>query len=295
MRNIPELLKEILHGMERWSYAMSKNSDGKPTKKVVAVLGISSGKDSTVVLAILRKLNITVIPVMLPNTTQKDIDVSKAILKHYGLNGCEINIGTATDSIVNQLIDFNEHITTKLINTNPFDNNVDSLMTNLPARIRMSVLFAIANLYTNSDTIAIVMNTCNASETKVGFSTMFGDNCGGIGVLQNLLSDEVIAIGRELEVPELFLMKPADDGLCGQTDEEKFGFSYEELNEVIRWEQLASNPTCLISEKDVTKCRGLEHIDKIKLERMRDMMINSRWKKRVINLPEPSMFQYILD
>ena len=47
-------------------------------------------------------------------------------------------------------------------------------------------------------------------------------------------TEEVIALGAELGLPERFLIKPPSDGLTGKTDEDNLGFTYHAVNEYIR-------------------------------------------------------------
>ena len=47
-------------------------------------------------------------------------------------------------------------------------------------------------------------------------------------------TEEVIALGRQLGLPERFLIKPPSDGLTGLTDEDNLGFTYHAVNEYIR-------------------------------------------------------------
>ena len=47
-------------------------------------------------------------------------------------------------------------------------------------------------------------------------------------------TEEVIALGAELGLPEKFLLKPPADGLSGLTDEDNLGFSYHAVNEYVR-------------------------------------------------------------
>lgn len=62
----------------------------------------------------------------------------------------------------------------------------------------------------------------------------FGDNAGTFAPISQLTVTEVINLGYFLGVPEKFLVKTPTDGLCGQTDEEKLGFSYKDLDNFIR-------------------------------------------------------------
>lgn len=79
-----------------------------------------------------------------------------------------------------------------------------------------------------------VANTCNLSEDYVGYATRYGDSAGDFSPLANLTVGEVKAIGRELGLPEELIEKVPIDGLCGKTDEENLGFTYDVLDRYIR-------------------------------------------------------------
>ena len=81
-----------------------------------------------------------------------------------------------------------------------------------------------------------VINTCNASEDYVGYSTKYGDAAGDLSPLSDLTVTEVIAIGDELGLPRELTHKVPIDGLCGKTDEENLGFTYAKLDQYIRGE-----------------------------------------------------------
>jgi hypothetical protein len=103
------------------------------------------------------------------------------------------------------------------------------IRTNLPARLRMATLYAVAALYPNSR----VVNTCNRSEDYVGYSTKYGDAAGDFSPLGNLTVREVLEIGDELGLPEHLVHKAPSDGMCGKTDEDNLGFTYEQLDDHI--------------------------------------------------------------
>ena len=96
-------------------------------------------------------------------------------------------------------------------------------MINLPARMRMATLYAIAQALPQGGR---VVNTCNRSEDHIGYSTKFGDAAGDFSPLAHLLVHEVIQIGEVLGVPERLTRKAPSDGLSGMTDEDKIGFTY---------------------------------------------------------------------
>lgn len=184
-----------------------------------AVIGISGGKDSSVVAALCVAAlgNDRVIGVLMPQNTQSDILDSYKLCDHLGIKNYVVDIGTTVDSllsIINYRTDFEISKQTEI---------------NLPPRIRMAILYAISQ-----STNGRVANTCNLSEDYIGYSTRYGDSVGDFSPCSNLTSDEVIEIGKYLGLPDELLFKVPSDGLCGKTDEENFGFSYKILNKYIR-------------------------------------------------------------
>ncbi|MCL2014601.1 MAG: NAD(+) synthase, partial [Oscillospiraceae bacterium] len=100
---------------------------------------------------------------------------------------------------------------------------------NTPARIRMSILYAVAATVDGR-----VVNTSNLSESWIGYSTKFGDGAGDFSPLANLTATETAEIGRVMGLPLKFTDKTPEDGLSGLTDEENFGFTYAILDNYIR-------------------------------------------------------------
>ena len=203
------------------------NPDGK------AIIGISGGKDSTIAAALcVEALGADrVVGVLMPNGPQIDIADSKEVCNMLGITPLTINIGLTCTTLMDWIagsFTFEPH-KKKYINTiNEVINN-PMIKTNLPARIRMTTLYAVAALYPNSR----VVNTCNRSEDYVGYSTKFGDAAGDFSPLGNLTVREVLAIGDELGLPEHLVHKEPSDGMCGKTDEDNLGFTYEQLDDHI--------------------------------------------------------------
>jgi NAD+ synthase len=103
---------------------------------------------------------------------------------------------------------------------------------NLPPRVRMTMLYALAQTYNGR-----VCCCDNASENYLGYSTLFGDDAGSFAPLGNLTVTEIRAIGDLMGLPREWVHKTPDDGLPhSSADEEKFGFSYETLDNYIRFE-----------------------------------------------------------
>ena len=78
-----------------------------------------------------------------------------------------------------------------------------------------------------------VSNNCNRSENYVGYSTIFGDAAGDFSPLANLTVAEIKEIGRALGLPNEFVDKAPADGLSDKTDEDAFGFTYEQMDTLI--------------------------------------------------------------
>lgn len=192
-----------------------------------AVIGISGGKDSTIVAALcIEALGADrVIGVLMPNKVQVDINVARDIVNYLGIRSLEIDIWTAGSDIIDRIIK------SAYNNRNDFPEFSISNQTrvNMPPRLRMTTLYAIAQSVNGR-----VSNNCNLSEDYVGYSTRWGDGVGDFAPLANLTVSEVKAIGYELGLPVEFIEKIPSDGLCGKTDEDNLGFSYDTLDRYIR-------------------------------------------------------------
>lgn len=193
-----------------------------------AIVGISGGKDSSVVAALCVKAlgRDRVIGVMMPNGRQTDIDYSKELIEYLGIKSIEVNISSAVNGVLNEV---RAGLIDGLGGGNSIVNISEQTIINLPARIRMAVLYAVSQ--SNNGRVA---NTCNLSEDWVGYATRYGDAAGDFSPLSKLTTDEVIAIGDYLELPYKLTHKTPTDGLCGKTDEDNLGFTYEILNKYIR-------------------------------------------------------------
>ena len=180
-----------------------------------AVIGISGGKDSSIVAALCVEAlgRDRVIGVLMPNGEQADIDMAKLLVDHLGIRHFVVNIQDAFNGVVKNI---------------PFELSKQS-RENLAPRLRMSTLYAVSQ--SNNGRVA---NTCNLSEDWVGYSTRYGDSVGDFSPCSNLTVQEMKAIGRLLGLPAVLVDKTPIDGLCGKTDEDNLGFTYAELDRYIR-------------------------------------------------------------
>jgi NAD+ synthase len=182
-----------------------------------AVLGISGGKDSSIVAALCVEAlgKDRVIGVLMPNGDQHDIDCAYQLVNHLGIRHYVVNIKPAFDGVLSAIPE-------ELAITEQARNN-------LPPRLRMSTLYAVSQCCNGR-----VANTCNLSEDWVGYSTRYGDSVGDFSPLSRLTVQEVKAIGHLLNLPASLVEKLPIDGLCGKSDEDNLGFTYAELDRYIR-------------------------------------------------------------
>ncbi|MFR2888760.1 MAG: NAD(+) synthase [Clostridium butyricum] len=197
-----------------------------------AVIGISGGKDSTIVAKLLVEAigKDRVFGVMMPNGKQKDLHDSMKVCEILEIKNTSVNIESAFEAIT----------------TAVGSGLSEQALVNVPPRLRMTVLYAIAQTRGYR-----VCGTSNSSEAYVGYCTKHGDMACDFNPILNYDTEEVIAIGDyiygieyntnmnslrvEVNKPEIYRLihKTPSDGLCGKTDEDNLGVTYEDINKVI--------------------------------------------------------------
>ena len=280
--NVIKVLNEIPKEHKKYMYSSQmiynklieyiQNLFNTEFKGLKAVIGVSGGKDSSVVLTLLVRAlgKDKVIPVAIPNGEQKDISDSYEICKFNGYSTEEvlnINIYSVMNALNLELNEkLNKYFENVEINKNKNENTeinkkafedvekCSRYKTNTPARIRMTVLYSISALKGG-----VVANTCNLSEDYVGYSTKFGDSAGDFSLLNHLTVDEVVRLGEFMNIPDKLIHKIPDDGMCGKSDEDNLGFSYSILDMYIRHECLIDdnikNKIMKMHESGITKSK----------------------------------------
>ncbi|GED59143.1 NAD(+) synthase [Brevibacillus formosus] len=183
-----------------------------------AVVGISGGIDSAVTAALcVRALGSErVIGVWLPAYSQTVHETdSKRLAEAIGFQLHSVDVGPAYDALV------------------PAIEGVlgldDKTKGNTKARLRMTVLYAIAN-----QKGYLVADTCNRSEIHVGYMTKGGDGLADFNPVASLTKHEMRILAAELGVPGEIITKPPSADLWeGQTDEQEMGFTYEDLDRLL--------------------------------------------------------------
>ncbi|MBO7160460.1 MAG: NAD(+) synthase [Paludibacteraceae bacterium] len=224
--NTAEITQACIAWIRHW---MQHN--GNDNTKVI--IGISGGKDSTVVAALCAKAlgKERVLGVMMPNKVQPDIADSEHIIKHLGIPAITVNIHEAYQGITSAI--------TQALPQNQLNG---PYLTNTPARLRMTTLYGVCALVGN----ARVVNTCNRSEDVQGYSTHYGDSAGDFAPVAKLTTEEVVAIGDYLELPYELTHKAPSDGMCGKTDEDNLGWTYHEINQIIRQNEVGEHYDAIV-------------------------------------------------
>ena len=227
MRNF-DVEKEVNNVVEFIRDYYKKNNLGG------AILGISGGKDSGVVAALLVRAlgSENVIGVTLPcHSKEEDSIDAKLISDYYGFNLINFDITNTFDSFKNELEKLGDFSQDELKNSD----------INIKPRLRMATLYYLAALYSavNKKTY-LVAGTSNKCELFVGYFTKGGDSVHDISVLADFTVEEVIKIGEYLNVPQKVLYKKPNDGLSNQTDEDKLGVKYSEIADYMEDENSVS-------------------------------------------------------
>ena len=214
--NAEEQTKRIIEFIQK--YYQDNNLGG-------AVIGISGGKDSAVVAGLFSKAigSENVIGVTLPcHSKEKDAADAKLVANEFGFKIIDIDLTKVFDQFEEEIRLNNDYVASE-------DSKI-----NLKPRLRMAALYYIAQMYSKKNNkVYLVAGTGNKCELYVGYFTKGGDGVSDINVLGDLTVEEVIKIGEVLKVPEQVLYKAPNDGLSDLTDEEKLGFTYEDVAKVI--------------------------------------------------------------
>lgn len=207
-------MSEKLNRIIDWMYEFKEKNSVKGV-----VLGLSGGKDSTVVAMLAKKVfGDNVIAVSMPNGSQSDIGDVRDIITTLKLTSPLVNIQNTFDTLIHDT----------------YMNISDKAKTNIAPRIRMTVLYAIAQSLGY-----LVIGTGNKSEAMIGWTTKFGDSACDFNPIGHLTCREVIETGKELAedfgLDINYIIKKPADGLTSKTDEDNFGFTYDELDDYLMY------------------------------------------------------------
>ncbi len=237
--DVEKQTKQLIEYTREWFNKFGENSR--------AVLGISGGKDSSVTAAVLKEAlgAERVLGIIMPNGEMSDLDDAKLLVDFL--------------KIPNEIVPITDYYNAAIATfekAEKFEVTKD-LKINLAPRLRMSTLYAVAQ---GQPVTTFVVNTCNASEDYVGYSTKYGDAAGDVSLLQDFTVTEVLQIGEYLGLPEQLVHKVPSDGLSGMSDEDKLGFKYAQLDEYISNENadIPADVKASIDKKHVANLHKLQ-------------------------------------
>lgn len=148
-----------------------------------AILGLSGGIDSALVACIAAKAlgAENVLAVGMPSRYSSKGSITDAIQLAQGLGIAfkEIPIEQPFEAYLNLL---NPHFEGK---------PQDATEENIQARIRGMILMALSNKLGY-----VVLSTGNKSELAMGYATLYGDMCGGLGVISDVSKRQVYALAN---------------------------------------------------------------------------------------------------
>lgn len=189
----------------------------KKGKAKGVVIGNSGGKDSAVAIGLATKAlgKQSVLTIAMPCESKKeDLEDAYFVARKFEVPLIEVDLSSEYN-LLNKKIESQlrkELSKEAKINTKP--------------RLRMTTLYMIAQSLDY-----FVMGTGNLCERMVGYTTKWGDNSSDFNPLGNFTVEEVLQIGKLLEVPKQILSKEPSDGMSNQTDEEKLGVYYQEISQ----------------------------------------------------------------
>jgi NAD+ synthase len=191
-----------------------------------AIVGVSGGLDSAVVLALCQKtLGCRhTFALLLPYriSSPESLNHGQMVCRQFKVPSEIIDISPAVDAYFNRY---------------PAENRLQ--IGNKCARERMAVLYDFSVRKK-----ALVAGTSNKSELLVGYSTQFGDSAAAFLPIGDLYKTQVFELARHLGIPEeIIAKKPSADLWPGQTDEGEIGVTYHGLDMILhlmvdkRWDE----------------------------------------------------------
>jgi len=236
------------------------------------MIGLSGGVDSAITAAIavdaLGADRVHCVMMPSPYTSKESLEDAAAAAKLLGVKLDNIEIKPAMEAF--------EGLLRELFVQHPADTTEE----NIQARSRGLILMAMSNKFGY-----MVVSTGNKSEMSVGYSTLYGDMCGGFNVLKDVYKTRVYQLcawrnahfadgllgPRAMAVPERIITKaPSAELKPDQTDQDTLP-PYEHLDDMLY---------CLIEkEMPVADIAARGH-DVETVERVWRMLDRAEYKRR---------------
>ena len=243
--------KQEINNISQWisNYQKESGCDGY-------VIGISGGLDSAIVTSLCCQAigKGKVIAIYLPCESSLNMEEDAIQLaKNLGIELRVSNLIDSYNSIIQKLEEGGETVN-------------QSTKANIKARLRMTMLFALANQYNY-----LMAGTSNLSELMVGYFTKFGDGGVDIEPIGNYYKTEIYKMAELMpEIPDSIKTKaPSADLSPGQTDEKNIGMPYSEIDKILKG-------------LDPNDSQNLEGINRDNIKKIKDMIKKAEHKN---NLP----------
>lgn len=230
---IKDIKKEV-EEITKWikNYVEDSKADG-------VVIGNSGGKDCAIVIALAQKAlgKENILTVAMPcNSIKEDIVDARLVADRFEVPLLEIDLSNTYQTLENEI--------EKVIKPKE-EWRAREAKINTKPRIRMTTLYYIAQ-----NLNYLVIGTGNKCESIVGYTTKWGDNAHDFNPIGEFTVEEVLEIGRYLNVPDKIINKAPNDGLAGLTDEEKLGVTYKQIAEYIETGKTEENALKIIQRKE---------------------------------------------
>ena len=178
------------------------------------VVGLSGGLDSAVVSVLAHKaFGDKLLNIKMPSqfSSQSSLDDADELCAKFGLRS-----ETRDISALLKAYDIEEMSSLRI--------------GNLSSRFRMINLYDVS-----ARDGALVLGTSNKSELMLGYGTLYGDLASAVNPIGDLYKTEVFELARYLGVPDSIVNKaPSADLWEGQSDENELGYTYEQLDGVLK-------------------------------------------------------------
>jgi NAD+ synthase (glutamine-hydrolysing) len=227
------------------------------------LIGLSGGIDSSLVAALaveaLGAENVLGVTMPSPYSSRGSVDDSEVMAHNLGIRFLNIPLTPMFQSSLNTLTPF-------------FEGKAPDLTEeNMQARLRGTILMALSNKFNR-----LVLSTGNKSEMSMGYCTLYGDMCGGLAVISDLLKTQVYELSRyanrhNVVIPEsVFTKAPSAELRPNQTDQDSLP-PYDVLDAVLK-RTIEDN----LSPDDIV----LEGFDQALVSRVTRALDASEYKRR---------------
>lgn len=181
-----------------------------------AVLGLSGGVDSALSCALaahaLGPENVMALRLPYRTSSPESLSHADLVIESLGIESETIDITPMVDPFFEASPDISPN-----------------RKGNVMARARMTAIYDRSAAWR-----ALVVGTSNKTELLLGYGTIFGDLASAVNPIGDLYKTQIRQMARALDVPDVIIQKaPSADLIPGQTDEGDFGFTYEEVDQLL--------------------------------------------------------------